>query len=95
MSSVPDWLLEPERWLIEHNAKASKLLLNPLLKKDIWKTIEDLGLEINQHHKVLTISFQGIEQDWLKLLTKLYVLVRSQRKLSPMYIRNDVAYTIY
>ncbi|ACB53910.1 hypothetical protein cce_4562 [Crocosphaera subtropica ATCC 51142] len=92
MSSIPDWILEPESWLREQNSKAQQLLLNPLLKKDIWKTREDLGLDINQHGKVLTIPFQGIEQDWLKLLAMLYVLVRSQRKLSARYIRHDVHY---
>lgn len=91
MNSVPDWILDPEVRLSEQNNKAQQLLLNPLLKKEIWQTREDLGLDISEHKKVLTIHFQGIEQDWLKLLAKLYILVRSQRKLSPMYIRNDLA----
>ena len=64
MSSLRNWNLEPESWLIEQNSKAKQLLQNPLLKKDVWRTIEDLGLEVNQHHKILTISFQKIEQEW-------------------------------
>lgn len=91
MSSLPNWNLEPEQWLLAKNQEARQLLNNPLLQKDIWRTIEDLGLKVNEHQKVLTMSFQGIEQDWLKLLAKLYILVRSQRKLSAMYLRNDVA----
>lgn len=81
---------EANDWLITQNQETRKLLSNPLLQKDIWQTIEDLGLKVNQHDKVLTISFQAIEQKWLKLLAKLYVLVRSQRNLSPSYLRSDV-----
>ncbi|PSB00851.1 tyrosine-type recombinase/integrase [Merismopedia glauca] len=73
------------------NESAHKLLNNPLIAKDIWRTVEDLGLTINQHEKTLTISFKLILQDWLRLLAKLYVLVRSNRKLSASYIRSDVA----
>jgi integrase/recombinase XerD len=83
-----DWLEEYDG--LFQNQEASQLLNNPLLQKDIWRTIEDLGLKINEHQKVLTIDFGRIEQDWLKLLAKLYVLVRSSRKLSAMYIKNDV-----
>jgi integrase/recombinase XerD len=84
-------------WLEEcnglfQNQEARQLLNNPLLQKDIWRTIEDLGLKVNEHQKALTIDFGRIEQDWLKLLTKLYVLVRSSRKLSAGYIRQDVHY---
>ena len=90
MSTLLDWNNEPEQWLIAQNVEAKKLLSNTLLQKDIWRTIEDLGLTINQHQKVLTITFEHIEQDWLKLLAKLYILLRSQRKYSTMYLRNDV-----
>lgn len=92
MSILPDWNNEPEQWLIAQNVEAQKLLSNPLLQKDVWRTIEDLELTINQHQKVLTITFEHIEQDWLKLLTKLYILLRSQRKYSAQYLRNDVGY---
>lgn len=90
MSDLLNLNLDADDWLIDQNLETRQLLSNPLLQRDIWRTIEDLGLKINQHQKVLTISFQAIEQDWLKLLAKLYVLVRSQRQLSPMYLKNDV-----
>jgi len=90
MNILSDWNNEPEQWLAAQNVEAKKLLSNPLLQKDVWRTIEDLGLTINQHQKVLTITFEHIEQDWLKLLSKLYVLIRSRRKPSAMYLRNDV-----
>lgn len=90
MSNLFNLNLDADDWLTAQNLETRQLLSNPLLQRDIWQTIEDLGLKINQHQKVLTISFQAIEQDWLKLLAKLYVLVRSQRKLSPMYLKNDV-----
>jgi integrase/recombinase XerD len=77
---------------IDVNKVANKLLSNPLLAQDIWRTIDDLGLTINQHEKTLTINFKGIHQDWLKLLAKLYVLLRSERKFSAMYINNDVSH---
>jgi integrase len=90
MSSLIDWNLEPESWLIEQNSKAKQLLQNPLLKKDVWHTIEDLGLEVNQHSKVLSIIFKSIEQDWLKLLAKLYVLILSKRNISARTIQSHI-----
>jgi integrase len=90
MSRLIDWNLEPEIWLIEQNSKAKQLLQNPLLKKDLWRTVEDLKLEVNQHNKGLTIRFQGIEQDWLRLLAKLYILVKSQRKLSCLHLKDNI-----
>lgn len=92
MNILPDWNNEPEQWLIAQNIEAQKLLSNPLLQKDVWRTIEDLGLTINQHAKSLTVSFERIEQDWLKLLAKLYILIRSQRKLSAEHLKHDVSY---
>ena len=92
MSTLPDWNNDAEQWLTAQNIEAEKLLSNPLLQKDVWRTIEDLKLNINQHQKVVTITFKHIKPDWLKLLTKLYILLRSQRKYSPLYLRNDVGY---
>lgn len=79
-----------EEGFVSVNESAQKLLNNPLIAKDIWQTVEDLGLTVNLHQKALTISFESICQDWLKLLAKLYVLVRSERKLSADYIRSDI-----
>jgi integrase/recombinase XerD len=77
---------------INFNEAANKLLSNPLIAKDVWRTIDDLGLKVNQYNKALTISFKSIKQDWLKLLAKLYTLVRSGRKLSAMYVKTDIFY---
>ncbi len=90
MSILPDWNNEPDKWLIAQNIEAKKLLSNPLLKKDIWLTIEDLGLKVNKHNRILTIKFERIEQDWLKLLVKLYILIKSQRGLSAQYLKDEV-----
>lgn len=90
MSRLLNLDLNADDWLIAQNKETRQLLNNPLLQKDIWRTIEDLGLQVNEQKKVLTISFQSIEQDWLKLLAKLYVLVRSQRNISPGYLKTDV-----
>ena len=80
MSTLPNsYPLLDERF-INVNEVANKLLSNPLITQDVWRTIDDLGLKVNQHEKTLTISFKPIQQDWLKLLAKLYVLIRSDRK---------------
>jgi integrase len=92
MNILPDWNNEPDKWLIAQNVEAKKLLTNPLLQKNIWRTVEDLGLKVNQHNKVLTITFERIKQDWLKLLAKLYILLRSRRKFSAAYLKQDVGY---
>ena len=92
MSTLPDRYSHLEKGFISVNESAKKLLNNPLIAKDIWRTIEDLGLTVNQHNKVLTISFKLIRQDWLKLLAKLYVLVRSNRGLSAESIKADVCH---
>jgi integrase/recombinase XerD len=67
---------------IDINNLAKKLLNNSLICKDTWHTIDDLKLNIKQHDKVMTISFSMIQQDWLKLLVKLYCLVRVERKIA-------------
>jgi integrase/recombinase XerD len=78
--------------IINLNTASNELLNNSLIVKDIWHTIDDLELRLNQHQRILTINFGAIQQDWLKLLAKLYILIRSQRKLSAMYLSNDVHY---
>ncbi|MGK7882811.1 MAG: phage integrase SAM-like domain-containing protein, partial [Crocosphaera sp.] len=70
----------------------SQLLQNPLLQKDIWLTIEDLGLEINEHDKRLSINFSEIQPLWLNLLAKLYILTRVNLKISIGSIRSDLIY---
>jgi integrase len=74
------------------NSDTSQLFQNPLLQRDVWHTVKDLELKINEHHKVSSLNFQGIQQDWLKLLAKRYILIRSKRGLSAMYLRNEILY---
>jgi integrase/recombinase XerD len=90
MNTLPNRHPHLEQEFISVNESAQKLLNNPLIAKDIWRTIEDLGLTVNQHQKLLTYNFESIRQDWLKLLAKLYVLVRSERRLSVRYIYHDI-----
>jgi integrase/recombinase XerD len=92
MSILPNRHPGLEQEFININESAQKLLNNPFVAKDIWRAIDDLDLNINQHKKVLTISFESIQQDWLKLLAKLYTLVRSQHKLSANNIRDSIYY---
>ncbi len=95
MSVLPDWNSESEQWLIDQNVEAKKLLGNPLLQQDIWRTIEDLHLEVNQHARVLSLNFRRIKQEWLKLLTKLYVLIRSKQNYSASYLRKEIEGVTY
>jgi integrase/recombinase XerD len=92
MSVLSNSYLSLDTELININDAAKKLLDNPLITKDIWQTVEDLGLTVNQHNKVLTFNFKSIQQDWLKLLAKLYILVRSGRNLSVGYIKMDIVH---
>jgi integrase/recombinase XerD len=89
MSNLPKSYFLDENF-IDVNQADNKLLNNPLIAKDVWQMIEDLGLTVNFHRKTLTISFNSIQQDWLKLLVKLYILVRSKRKLSASYLSGEV-----
>ena len=92
MSSVPQSNFLLDILSIEESNSMNDLLNNPLLQKDVWSTVDDLGLQINQHKKVLTINFKSIQQDWLKLRAKLYTIIRSKRQLSVEYIKNDIHY---
>ena len=92
MSTAPNWSIESEKCLIAQNTEVKNLLRNPLLKKDSWQIVEDLGLEICEHRRIFTFNFSSIRQDWFKLLVKLYVLLRSQRKLSAQYIKQDISH---
>ena len=70
----------------------SQLLQNHLIKKDIWRTKEDLGLEFQEHNKIVTINFRKINPQWLKLLSKLYILKRASQKISIDYLRINLVY---
>lgn len=58
--------------------ESQQLLNHPLLHKDIWHTIDDLKLKVNEHNRYLTLNFTQFKQDWLKLLAKLYILVKAK-----------------
>jgi integrase/recombinase XerD len=50
--------LEPlsDYQFLAHNQEAKLLLANPLLQKDVWHTIDDLGLIVNPHSQQLTLN---------------------------------------
>ncbi len=59
MSNLLNLNIDTDNWLIAQNTKDRQLLKNPLLQKDIWRTMEDLGLKFNEHERLLTYtSFQ-------------------------------------
>lgn len=68
----------------------SQLLQNPLLQKDIWRTKEDLKIKLLNHKKILTINFKRISIDWLKILTKVYVLYRVSQGKGICTIDGDI-----
>ncbi|MBW4547457.1 MAG: site-specific integrase [Symplocastrum torsivum CPER-KK1] len=47
-----------------------------LMQKDRWYGEEDLGMRLNQHEGVKSIYFGNIRQNWLKDITKYYILYR-------------------
>ena len=70
--------------------EARRMLDNPLLQKDVWRTIEDLGLSIKEHQRCLTLNFTVFSQDWFKLLVKLYTLVRKSSGKTVSTIQQDI-----
>ncbi len=76
---------------IIQNKESLHLLANPIFQKDTWHTIDDLGLSVNLHRRRLTLDFQGILQDWLRILVKIYILVRSQLNLSSEYLAHELS----
>lgn len=87
MSILPEDYLGLEN---TYATTANQLLKNPLMQKDVWRTFDDLGLEVNLHEKITKINFKLIEQDWLKLLAKFYILVRSKRGVSASCLKNSI-----
>lgn len=58
------------------NKIEKNLFQNSLLKKDIWHTVDDLGLKIDEHQRLWILNFSEFRLDWFKLLVKLYTLNR-------------------
>lgn len=83
--------LEDYQFLV-HNKEAKQLLANPLLEKDVWHTIDDLGLIVNPHSKKLTFNFENLVPDWFKILVKLYILARSRQNLTPQYLAHKISH---
>ncbi len=90
MNVLPDSNSELNSWLLDANATPCKVLNHPLMQKDTWKLIDDLNLKVSPHYKVVSVSFKFIRQDWFKLLVKMYILVRSGRKLSASSVKGDL-----
>jgi integrase len=74
--SLNDMKLIEKYQRFSQNEATQQLLKNPLIQKDTWHTVDDLNLEISEHKRNLTINFNDISLDWLKLLSKLYILIR-------------------
>ena len=84
-------LAENERDLIQ-NQEANQLLENPLLKQDIWDTINDLNLKVDAHNRCLTLNFSDFSVAWFKLLVKLYILVLAKPGKSANTLSGQISY---
>ena len=89
--------LKKVNWVEDYDGLFEKevpwqLLQNPLLQKEIWLTKEDLGLEIHEHNKILTLNFSLITQSWLKILAKLYILTRVNGTKSPDSLQHEIGH---
>lgn len=86
--------LIPEKFysFLNQNHEIKHLLKSPLLTKNIWQTVEDLGLKIKDHQKILTINFNGFSQHWFEILVKTYTLMKAKIGFSVstihMYVGN-------
>lgn len=75
-----------------YNQEAKLLLAKPLLQKDIWHTINDLGLRVNPHSRKLTLNFENLLPDWLKILVKFYILAKSRQNLTAQYLAHKISH---
>ncbi|WP_009630384.1 tyrosine-type recombinase/integrase [Synechocystis sp. PCC 7509] len=71
-------ILEKNYPFFSQSQEIKQLLKNPLLKKNVWQTVEDLGLKIKDHQKISTINFNGFSQHWFELSVKVYTLVKAK-----------------
>lgn len=62
--------------VLDNTSRMKYLLSHPLIQKDVWHTVDDLGMRINQHDRKYSVSFNGISQKWFKDIVKIYVLYR-------------------
>ena len=90
--SLSESILTDDCLNLLQNQQIKHLLKNPLLKKDVWHTVDDLDLKINQHRKILTLNFKAFSLDWFKLLVKLYILVKAKPGTSAATIYGYVGY---
>lgn len=58
------------------NQAVEPLLQNPLIAKDVWDIVEDLGLEVPRHSSLHFLNFEPLHQEWLKLLTKFFIITK-------------------
>ena len=72
------------------NQSARQLLNNPLLLKDYWSLSQDLCLEAPSHRKFYSLDFTNYSQDWLKIVVKVYILLRVGSGTSVSTVQKDV-----
>ncbi|MUG91613.1 tyrosine-type recombinase/integrase [Scytonema sp. UIC 10036] len=72
------------------NQSTQKLLNNPLLLLDCWSLDSDLCLKAPFHRKFSLLNFAEYSQDWLKIVVKLYILLRVNNGTSAATIQRDV-----
>lgn len=84
-----DWSSEGYQGLFEE-VIPTHLLENPLMEKDVWQTVDDMNWKVNAHRKKLTINFSTIQIDWLKLLAKIFIIVKFPSKSNSLTASNYI-----
>lgn len=63
-----------EMSVLNNGTRMNHLLSHPLMSKDIWHVVDDLGLKTNQHIRRYKINFSRFPQEWFKEVAKIYIL---------------------
>ena len=51
-----------------------------------------LGLRVNPHSKKLTLNFENLLPDWLKILVKFNILAKSRQNLTAQYLAHKISH---
>ena len=92
MSLKINFLDKAEIHLLKQNNTLEVLLNNPILEKEIWDIEKDLQLQYINHTSLYQINFTPMKNNWIKLLTKIYILALASRNYSPITLANSRSY---
>lgn len=76
--------------VLDSSTRMEHLLNHPLVQKEIWHTVNDLGMHINQHDRKYSINFSRIPRKWFKDIAKVYILYRYIQGISAPTLIGDL-----